>query len=186
MSDKKDIILPGQESRPVDDDSSILLKPENRPSAINYRMIEKDGRRHTMLIGLKHILPEDIIWRRTNEMVPAMICLQENNSCDCPFNCMPKLAKRCGYLFDEFRHLHQIIIIFQREEKPLNRRQPKKEYLSGMGNDFEVKTKVPRLFAVHITTDFNIRVMRSNFDGLQVAMKRTEESQLDVPLSFWS
>jgi len=184
MTKKKVIVLDGQSAKPVDEDKK-LVTPMSHPSFIEFRFIEKDQKKHTMMIGLKHILPEDIIWRRDNPRVPSMICLQENNACDCPFNCMPKLAERCHFLFEQFDDLVQILIVFQREEKPLERRRPSSEYLRGVDAN-KVKTRVPRLFAVRVSRDFDIRIMRSNFDGLQVAMERTQKDFFEVPLKFWS
>jgi hypothetical protein len=182
---ERDLKITGSDAKPVDSNVSDIKLIDK--DVIEFTFVKNaEGVKHTMVIGLKHILPEDILWRREHNSVPAMICFQKNNSCDCPFNCIPRLASRVFFLFENFPDLVQIIVIFKRDEKPLKRRQPSKDKLIGMGEGFEVKTVVPRVFALHIDKDFSLRMIRSNYDGLVVATKDAPLETMKVPPSFWT
>jgi len=133
---------------------------------------------HTLLVGLKDILPEDLLWRKDHPQTPAMICLEEERTCTCNYGCMIKLAQRCHALFSQ-RKLTQIFILFRREEKDLVRRMPKKEILQSAGVK-EVKTTVPRIMAIHVPDDYRLRLLRVNYDGLNLVMQGAEPIRCDL------
>jgi hypothetical protein len=135
-------------------------------------------KKHTLLVGLKDILPEDLLWRKDNPRTPAVICLEEEHACTCPYNCMVKLAHRCHALFSQ-NPLTQIFILFRREEKDLIRRKPKKEIIKSAGVA-GVKTKVPRILAIHVPDDYQLRLMRVNYDGLNLVMQGAEPIRCDL------
>jgi len=133
---------------------------------------------HTLLVGLKDILPEDILWRKDHPRVPAMICLQEERTCTCPYQCMAKLAQRCHGLFSQYK-LTQIFILFRRDEPDLVRRAPKKDVQRSAGVK-NVKTVVPRIMAIHVPDDYDLRLLRVNYDGLNLVMQGADPIRCDL------
>jgi len=125
---------------------------------------------HTLFVAVRDFLPEDPLWRKDRPRLPAMVCLQEENTCTCPFNCMPKLAKRSHWFFQKYPNLEQIFLVFQRkQEKNLQRKQK----------------EIPRYWVVWITSSFDISLQRVNYDGLQLVLRQSEPQFLTLPTSFF-
>lgn len=132
---------------------------------------------HTAILGLRDILPEDILWRRENPSLPAMICLQSDHSCSCPFQCMPKLAQRAFRLFQAYPTLDQILVAFKREEKWLERDVEKHlsqaHDLRRLKNPPQIKNRIPRMFCLHINKSFSLRMFRVNHDALSLFLRNS-------------
>ena len=146
---------------------------------------------HTVFVGLKDILPEDILWRERNPSVPAMICLQKSMACSCTFNCMPKLAKRCHWFFDKFPELEQLFVLFQRQGESALRRSVGTGNMSREEASLESVQKslkrksIPRIHSLVIDGDFNLRLVRSNYDGLQLVLGGSRHEAIEVPCDFY-
>lgn len=174
------IILPGQDTPLGEKDRESPLVA-HKHTQIELRFIKK----HTVFVGLKHMLVEDVLWRRENPRTPAMICLQQDNACGCPFGCMPKLATRCRWLFDQFPDLEQILILFTRNEPKLRRKKPSRQNMMDM-LDWDVDTQVPRLLVLHVPRSFAISLRRVNYDGVQICLKNAVSRVVETPFKLWS
>ena len=168
-------------------DALSALK-ESRKGIIEFSMV-KD---HTMLIGANELLPEDALWRKDNPKVPAMICMEVDNVCHCPWGCIPKLVMRCVSIFGSMPNLEQIFILFKREENDLVRYGTNPELVKGMDpvSLKKVKKSVPRVRAIWIPRDFGsqpvpYRVMPANYDGLRLSMEQAVKKRAEVPMAFW-
>lgn len=130
---------------------------------------------HTLILGLKDILPEDILWRQKQPKTPAMICLENDQGCDCPWQCIPTLARRSYDLFVKLRHVVQIFVLFQRGEKPLVRNPPTRSVQHAAGVR-DVETVIPRYWALYIThaPDYTVRIMRVNYDSLNLLLETAD------------
>lgn len=171
--------------------SSVEVKPQG---ATRLRVCHLDY--HTFVIGLKDLLPEDVLWRKEHPRVPAVVCLHEDHVCTCPWNCIVKLSFRCWKLFDCFVPLQQILILYSMEEPSLKRRKFAK--VDTFGNVvLDAATvpivEVPRLWALHIERDFMdakrvapYRQFRVNYSGLQIVLSKMVEERLDVGFDFWN
>ena len=168
------VVVDGQQATPTD---SILVKK----TFIEANIING----HSLFIGLKNILPEDILWRKDHPKVPAMVCLQQNNACDCPFNCMTKFAQRVRWLFDQYPEVTQIFVLLQRDEPNLLRKKPPMHQMLDMPHK-EVLTSVPRILTIHIPRDFKLRMFRVNYDGLQLDLQQSTRLHISVPFDFFN
>jgi hypothetical protein len=177
---RKQIILPGQDTTPSERDRENQVVASKR-SQIELRFVGK----HTVFVGLKHMLMEDILWRKENPRIPAMICLQEDHSCSCPFNCMTRLAKRCAWIFDQYPKLQQILILFTRNEPKLIRKKPSRLNMMDL-LDWDVDTKVPRLIVLYVPRSFAISMLRVNYDGVQICLKHAISKIIETPFDLWS
>lgn len=170
-----DVSVSRSESAPTD--SALIVAPMFRVRVV------KD---HTLFVGIKDMIPEDIIWRREHPNVPAMICLQENQACGCTWDCMTKLATRSFFFFRQFPRAVQLFMLFQRtQETALQRNAVRVQDLYAAERGMKVqerRTTLPRLQAVHVTSDFKIiRVLRVNYDGLQYLLKDAEIREVKQP-----
>lgn len=151
-------------------------------------------RDHTFFIGLKDILPEDIMWRKEHPRVPSLVCFEEDHACDCPWGCVAKAAARCMWFFARFKKLKQILILFKREERMLLRQQYMRvDHLGNIREDQAgVPTeKVPRIWALIVPHNFYdasipYRMSRVNHNGLQLVLKHSDMLQIDVDTNFWA
>jgi hypothetical protein len=172
------LLLPGSISVP------------DRPSVLNIY----DVSQHTFLIGMKDILPEDLLWRRDHERIPAMVCFEEDHACDCPWQCIVKMAGRSMWLFSRFPLLRQILVLFKRSEKFI--RRPKFVHLTSDGdvsNDYSdiPFEDVPRVWVLHIAHDFYnsrvpYRLFRANHNGLQLILRQAQQRKIDIDVNFWA
>ena len=176
--------------------SSVLVPPDEvggvpktTRDAINIQIL--DG--HSAFFGLREFFPEDILWRRENPRTPAMICLQDDLSCTCPWGCVVKLAVRCSWLFEKLTSIQQVFLLFNRGEKPLKRRVPPEE----VNNDLtkkereSFKTVVPRMFALHVERNFHLatppfRLFRVNYNSLELLLGKSVTRSIETPLAFWT
>jgi len=204
MSDQKRIITDTSQSTP----SPFQKDP---PGVIQVRSIQG----HTYFLGLREIIPEDLMWRRQNSRVPALVCLQKDNSCDCPYGCVKKMSARCIWLFRRRPKLKQIMICIKREESELQRPLPPFRHTMGMVRPYTVEDmekgisryrhermmreqfedqfqrKVPRIWIVRIPSNFTEQpqpytIFRGNYDGLCQALKPSYPEDILVDVSYWS
>lgn len=163
--------------------------PDTGRSTVNIQVLEG----HTAFFGIKDFLPEDILWRKEHPRTPSLVCLQEDNVCECPWGCVAKLAARCHWLFEKKPNLAQLFLLFNRGEAALRRRVPPKE----INNDLteserqSFKITVPRVFALHVERDFYrakvpFRLFRVNYNSLEILLGQTDRRSVPTPLAFWS
>lgn len=145
----------------------------------------------TFIVGIRDFSPEDILWRKENPRVPALICFEEDNSCSCRWNCVHKIVMRCVWLFNAFPELEQVLILFNREEKAIKRKIPTS--FKSLGRDLKADDfgeSVPRVKVLLIPRDFGeakepYRVFPVNYNGLQLVLSTSFVKEIEVPLSFW-
>lgn len=166
-----------------------LVDPEAR-----FMVSTNQWRDHTYIIALKHILPEDLLWRKENERVPALVCMEDDHACMCPYKCLRKLAVRCFILFEYNPTVEQIIITFKREEKPLHRD------LSGVTRPYtpselqqgfqQPQKAIPRFWLAIIHRDFADRpqpyiLRRGNYDAITNVLRTSRPENVFVGPQFW-
>ena len=180
---ESNLVLPGAMALP---DTPL---PKTR--SVNMHFVRnKAGEEHTIMVGLKDILPEDFLWRKENPRVPAMVCLQQNNACACTFNCMSRFAERCMWLFQRFPEVIHILVFFKRSEADLIRNEPqyamlRKELAATGGGVLDIgKKQVPRLWVIRVPQDFQLGMYRINHDGLKVSLKGAIKRSIETPY-FW-
>jgi len=191
----RDINLEGSRVPPSD---RIIKSVESIQVAENTSVPYFLFAKHTMFIGLKYMQPEDILWRRDNPSVPAMVCLQESGSCSCPYQCITQLARRVGTLFSRLPFLKQMFIMFKRpEERNLRRhdltfeesqtaiRQDLNNVRRRLGLPTGRRTNLPRFMAIHITSDYSaFRLLRLNYDALQYILANSDKQDVVVGSIF--
>lgn len=146
---------------------------------------------HSFLIGLKDMIPEDILWRKTHPKLPSLICFDEDHSCACTWACVQKFVLRCVWLFRQFPALQQILVLFNREEKDLKRYIPTSPRT--LGRDLQevvFDERVPRVKILHVPRDFGTaprpyRIFPANYNGLQIVLSSAIKKEISVPISFW-
>lgn len=167
-----------------------LVTPQGgapRRPVINVRSL----REHTFLIGLKEIIPEDILWRKEHPRVPSLICFDDERDCGCPWGCVLSFVKRCVWLFRSFPALQQVLVLFNREEKNLRRKIPTSPLTVGRDlNPDDFGESVPRVKVLYVPSDFSeqihpYRIFRANYNGLQMVLASTEAKEIVVPIGFW-
>ncbi len=143
----------------------------------------------TLLVGVKDILPEDVLWRRDHPNVPAVVCFEEERACQCPWGCIPKLAQRCHWLFDMFPNARQLLILFKRGEKDIRRKLPELPPIDARAfpsvSRSMARQDVPRILVLHVPTDFGIRLFRANYDGLQLVLEASQVCELSPPVGLF-
>lgn len=195
MSEGPRIYIPGQKETPANRGDVSVSRSESAPTdlAIQQRPFFQVHvvNEHSLFVGIKDLMPEDILWRREHPNVPAMICLKEDNACGCNWDCMMKLALRAGFFFKRFPNTVQLFMMFQRtQETPLERAALRVGQLSqqeqkilGRHNRHasQRRTKLPRVWALHITKNFAIRAFRANYDALQYLLKDAARHEVVQP-----
>ena len=178
-------------------DGGIQIVDPNGTSRIPFWLVEgadQGGfRAGSFLVGAKDLLPEDKLWRRDRPDMPALICLQEDNVCACPWGCIPKLVFRCVVIFQLLAKVEQIVVIFKREEKDLHRRQVTLEMAPDLSVEkiAQLNKPAPRIWGLVIPRDFGQRAQpyhltRLNYDGLSLVMKKGKQKKLEVGMECWS
>lgn len=152
---------------------------------------------HTFFVGLKEILPEDVLFRKTNPSVPALICLQEDAACTCPFRCIPKLLSRLLFLFEKLK-VQNIFILFRRKENALQRQRAllfeeapsSKEGHESRERALE-KVEVARIWIARFSQRLGAdgsppyTLSRVNLAYLNLFLERATETQVFVPFRLW-
>lgn len=152
---------------------------------------------HTFFIGLKEILPEDVLFRKANPSVPALICLQEDSACTCPFRCIPKLLARLLFLFERL-HVQNIFVLFRRKENALKRQRAllleeapsTKEEHEARERALE-KVEIPRIWIARFKRSLGAdgsppyTLSRVNLAYLNLFLDRATQTSISIPFRVW-
>lgn len=179
------------------DNDEIKLSPFH-PLALNQIdqmqvSLTGEWRDHTFIVGLKEIIPEDLLWRVDHPRVPALVCMQDDHVCECPWGCVHLLGSRLAWLFDHYPDVEQILVLFKRDEKELWRKMSldvsysKVEEEAGLRSP---KVIVPRYWVLWVPMGFQnmitpYRLFRGNYDGLCHILRGTRPLRVPTPISFW-
>jgi len=166
-----------------------LITPREAVSQNRFIRVQS-VQNHTFLIGLKEVIPEDILWRREHPRVPSLICFEEDRSCVCPWGCVMKFVQRCVWLFRSYPSLKQVFVLFNREEKNLRRKYHRRDRMAPDLTEDDFPDTVPRVKLLYIPRDFaNLvqpyRLFAANYNGLRLVLSNSEFKEVEVPLSFW-